>query len=82
MRSLPSPAIREELSWMALALCPEIGPIFHPQKGEVGTSAKLACGLCDVESECLTDVLQHDEEFGIWGGKSVRERRQLKKRAG
>lgn len=61
------------------ALCREVdmGELFFPEKGGTTAPAKRICGLCPVVAECLQFALDHDERFGIWGGKS--ERRRLKR---
>jgi WhiB family redox-sensing transcriptional regulator len=40
-----------------------------------------ALAPCPVRGECLAYALEHDERFGIWGGLSERQRRQLKREA-
>ena len=67
--------------WMQDAFCAETDPeAFFPDKGGSTRAAKSVCGACSVQSECLTFALQNDERFGIWGGLSERERRDLKRR--
>ena len=41
--------------------------------------AKAICDLCEVREECLKYALEHDERFGIWGGKTEQERYQFAK---
>lgn len=63
------------------AVCSETDPeIFFPEKGGSTREAKSLCNnSCDLTDECLTHAVQVGERFGIWGGKSERERRKLKK---
>ena len=42
--------------------------------------AKSYCKLCPVMSECLDYALSNDEEYGIWGGMTPRERRKHKRK--
>jgi Transcription factor WhiB len=35
------------------------------------------CAGCEVRAECLQYALDHSERFGVWGGLSERERREL-----
>lgn len=42
--------------------------------------AKSVCRRCPVQSECLARALETGEQFGVWGGMSEEERRQLKRR--
>ena len=39
--------------------------------------AREFCRTCPVRTECLTHVLDHRVEFGVWGGMTERERRAL-----
>lgn len=36
--------------------------------------AKAVCARCPVTAECLAYALVHDERYGVWGGKTSRER--------
>lgn len=54
--------------------------IFYPDRGASTRDAKAICAVCPVREECLDYALMHGEKFGIWGGKSERERRRIKKR--
>jgi len=67
-------------AWMSDALCAQIATeMFFPERGGSTREAKGVCARCTVTAECLSYALQHDERFGIWGGKSERERRKLKR---
>ena len=51
-------------------------------KGKNNTSlAKSICSECPVVEECLQYALRH-EPFGIWGGKTERERKTIRRRLG
>ncbi|OMB98746.1 hypothetical protein A5746_00975 [Mycolicibacterium conceptionense] len=68
--------------WMADALCPEVdGDMFFVDKGESTRPAKAVCALCPVTTECLKYALDNDFRFGVFGGKSERERRRMKEAA-
>jgi WhiB family redox-sensing transcriptional regulator len=43
------------------------------------TEAKEVCRGCVVSNECLEYAIENGERFGIWGGKSERERRRLRR---
>ena len=76
----PDAFFAEDETWMDLALCAETDPeIFYPEKGGSTREAKLICSRCEVRAECLEYALEHDERFGIWGGLSERQRRNLKR---
>jgi WhiB family redox-sensing transcriptional regulator len=71
----------DPLAWQADALCAQIAPeMFFPEKGANVRVAKGICGSCDVKDECLDYALQNNERFGVWGGKSERQRRAIAKR--
>jgi WhiB family redox-sensing transcriptional regulator len=71
-----------EPTWQDDALCAQTDPeAFFPEKGGSTREAKRICASCEVRSECLEYALEHGEQFGIWGGLSERERRQLKRKA-
>lgn len=60
------------------ALSRETNPeAFFPEKGGSTREAKKICGGCQVRAEYLEHPLSHGERFGVWGGLSERERRQL-----
>lgn len=72
--------VREIDDWMVYALCAETDPdAFFPEVGGSVREAKRVCMSCDVRAECLDYALRHDVHFGIWGGKSVMERRRLRR---
>jgi WhiB family redox-sensing transcriptional regulator len=74
-----SPLIAPE-PWMQDAACTSANPeAWFPEKGGSTRDAKRVCDTCDVVAECLAYALERDERFGIWGGKSERERRKLKR---
>jgi WhiB family redox-sensing transcriptional regulator len=41
--------------------------------------AKIVCAECVVRYDCLTEALEQDEQFGIWGGYTERERRSIRR---
>lgn len=66
--------------WQEHALCAQTDPeAFFPEKGGSTRAAKRTCQGCTVRDECLEYALARDERFGIWGGLSERERRNLKR---
>jgi WhiB family transcriptional regulator, redox-sensing transcriptional regulator len=70
-----------ELAWMDFALCAEIGGDLHfPEKGGDVRAAKQVCMACEVRESCLQYALDHSERHGLWGGKSERQRRSMKRR--
>jgi WhiB family transcriptional regulator, redox-sensing transcriptional regulator len=69
-----------EMTWADQALCAEVGgDEWFPEKGDSTRNAKAVCRRCEVRQACLTYALEHDERFGIYGGLTERERRDLKR---
>lgn len=79
-RALAAEDIDDE-SWRWSALCAQSDPDeFFPDKQGHGSSAqaKRVCARCPVSAECLGFALENQEEYGIWGGKTRRERRAFR----
>lgn len=75
---LPTGGDADEIAWQDRALCNQTDPeAFYPEKGGSTREAKQVCKSCEVREQCLQYALDHDERFGIWGGLSRTERRQL-----
>lgn len=73
-RSIAQPA------WWRRANCAGVDPeLFFPDRGASTREAKAVCAACSVRDECLEDALTNSEKYGIWGGKSERERRRLRR---
>lgn len=71
----------DQVSWQDRGLCAQTDPeAFFPEKGGSARPAKEVCRSCEVRAECLEYALVHDERFGVWGGKTERERRKLSAR--
>lgn len=65
--------------WFADANCRGLDPeLFFPGRGQDVKQAKEVCRRCDVQVECLTYALNNGEKFGVFGGKSEKERRQIR----
>ncbi len=44
--------------------------------------AKTICGGCPARQDCLQGALERQEAFGVWGGLTSKERRELLRRQG
>jgi len=88
-RSSAAPNVAATLhrtSWELLAACRGsasvsfVPPLWGESKGQRRTresTAKRICADCPVSRECLDYALRVQEPFGIWGGLTEAERRQL-----
>jgi hypothetical protein len=68
--------------WVERAACRDADPeTFFPPAGgtddEREAVAKRLCAGCPVSRQCLHEALRNAESTGIWGGLTVRERREL-----
>jgi len=52
---------------------------FFTERGASQKPAKKVCASCPIVNQCLDYSLDNREVFGVWGGKSERERRKLRK---
>lgn len=73
--------------WMARGACaaPEVDPDLHFPSGERGPAArrqiwqaKAVCASCPVMAECREYGMT--EGYGVWGGLSTSERREIRAR--
>jgi WhiB family transcriptional regulator, redox-sensing transcriptional regulator len=69
--------------WVHKAACRQFPvDLFFNEKGDgdnSGVLAKRVCNACPVQKECLDWACEENEPFGIFGGRSPRERRHIKK---
>ena len=69
-----------DTTWMALGYCNDKPPsLFFPSDGVGVEVARKICADCPVKEPCLEYALANGEKFGIWGGRSERERRKLRR---
>jgi WhiB family redox-sensing transcriptional regulator len=66
-------------SWTVLAECARADSpdLFFAEHAGLSRSAQRVCRTCDVRLDCLRTAMANGEDFGVWGGLSVRERREL-----
>jgi WhiB family redox-sensing transcriptional regulator len=67
-----------DTSWGFRAECKDRNPdIFHSDEGGSLNPARLICGRCAVQEECLDFIMETEEPSarnGVWGGLSRTER--------
>lgn len=67
--------------WGQEAECLNFPPqTFFPEDSVGVDRAKRICERCPVMRYCLEYALVNNEHDGVWGGKSERERRNMRKR--
>lgn len=68
-------------AWTSDASCAQSDPaIFFPPKGGRVTAARKICARCPVADLCLEYGLEHDDAYGIYGGMTVQQREQIKRK--
>lgn len=66
-------------TWALLGAC-RGKPVdwWFPARGESVAEARSICEACPVQAQCLTHAVSVRERFGMWGGRSERERRHIR----
>lgn len=59
---------------------PDLWFASHDEDYTLPRVAKKFCDECPVRQQCLEYALQVDEQYGVWGGLTARERQALKAR--
>jgi WhiB family redox-sensing transcriptional regulator len=68
--------------WQDEAACFDSGINFFPSRGDETETAKAMCKTCPVREECLEYALGLNIRFGVWGGKSERQRKRMRAERG
>lgn len=84
VRRLPG-QLTNSWDWQVLGACRGADPavFFHPtyERGGARTArdaaAKTLCAHCPVVSQCRTHALTVREPYGVWGGLSPEDRREI-----
>lgn len=75
-------AILAREPWQVGAPCGTADPeAFFPEKGASTADARRICQGCEVRVQCLEYALRNNEKYGLWGGLSERQRRELRRSA-
>ncbi len=69
-----------ERDWRRDARCRRRDPNELFVTGARQREVREVCRACPVRTECLAHALDHEIEFGVWGGMTERERRALLRR--
>ncbi len=65
-----------DADWTARAKCRGMADGLFPEAADQ-KRARTICSGCPVTYECLAEALDNRIEWGVWGGMTERERRQL-----
>lgn len=83
-RRPPPRAPLAERGWQAEAECRTLPPELFFPAGRTGPAMQLAeaakavCARCPVADACLRYALETNQEYGVWGGTSEDERREMR----
>lgn len=65
--------------WWREGVCAQIGSdLFFVGQGQSVLEAQKACRMCTVRLQCLTDALESDVDYGVFGGFAPPYRRMLR----
>lgn len=65
-------------AWREDALCAQTDPeAYYPEIGGSARAAKRTCLACPVTTECRDYAVTTGQRWGIWGGLTQKELRQL-----
>ena len=76
----PLPIVeRDDPQWRQHAKCKSVSPaLFILERGEDHRPAIQVCNSCPVKDPCLRFALDNNE-IGIWGGTTHKQRRRMKR---
>jgi len=70
--------VLEERPWAVFAACRGgDADLFFPATKDHERQAVALCRTCAVAGDCLDYALDARERFGIWGGRTEKDRRRL-----
>lgn len=69
------------LAWTLEAACLGCPPeLFFPSRGEPSKDAQAVCAGCPVQQECLEYAIVTGRRHGVWGGRSGKDLREMRRR--
>lgn len=72
----------DDRPWAAFGSCRGEDPdLFFPGPDGAPDQAIRICNGCPVKDECLDWALEARISYGVWGGRTERERRRLLRRS-
>lgn len=70
-----------DMGWALQARCRGLDPEqFFVRGAAQAREAARICQRCDVKEPCLRYALDHEIDFGVWGGLTERQRRAYQRR--
>lgn len=70
---------QEPEAWMDFANCLGVDPdLMFPERGDSLRPARQVCAGCVVRRTCAQYAIDHREKYGVWGGLSERQRREIR----
>lgn len=70
-----------EATWVDDAKCRGMEQTpFFPERGATPEAVRAICHECPVRLACLQYALEEDIRYGIWGGKSARQRDRIRRK--
>lgn len=68
------------MAWTSDAACKGMdADLFFPDRGESIVDVVAVCETCPVAEQCLAFAVENNEKHGVWGGRSERSRRVLRR---
>ena len=68
-----------DLDWQLDGLCTQTDPdLFFPVNAAQQKAATKICAECPVRILCANFAIQTNQEFGVWGGLTEEDRKQLR----
>ncbi len=83
-----TPEESERLAWRVDAACKYLPtelffPIGHGPRAQAQTGvAKAVCNACSVRPQCLDYAMAANAQYGVFGGMSEEERREVRRHVG
>jgi WhiB family transcriptional regulator, redox-sensing transcriptional regulator len=73
--------VDEAMDWTARARCRNDDPERFFVRGAANARPAIRiCQRCPVKDDCLAYALEHEIDFGVWGGLTERQRRAYLRR--
>jgi WhiB family redox-sensing transcriptional regulator len=68
-----------DITWMEDAGCREAEPeqFYYENEQFQRKLVEQYCKLCLVKNQCLEYALAHEDRFGVWGGTTARQRKEI-----